>query len=134
MRRRGAASERGIAEEGDPEALHEGGGGEARGQRDMPSASTISTAISGAATPMPGSRAWKSSHSLKKPFSGGSPAIANSADQEAGRGPPHPANEPAVPVHVPRAGGVEDRSSFADREALPGVLRDSLHGDYTDLG
>jgi hypothetical protein len=35
-----------------------------------------------------------------------------------------PYGQPWVPIST----------SFADREALPGVLRDSLRGDYTDLG
>ncbi len=44
----------------------------------------MSTAISGEATPIPGSRAWKSSHSLKKPFSGGRPAIATAPTRKHG--------------------------------------------------
>jgi hypothetical protein len=35
-----------------------------------------------------------------------------------------PYGQPWVPIST----------SFADRQALPGVLRDSLRGDYTDLG
>ncbi len=41
-----------------------------------PTASVISGATRGAELPMPGSKDWKSSHSLTKPFRGGKPAMA----------------------------------------------------------
>jgi len=51
VRRRGGV--RRGPEEGDAEALTEGGGGPARRSAEQPSASTMSTAISGEATPIP---------------------------------------------------------------------------------
>ena len=79
-----AASERGSARKVIPKHFTKAAAARPAVSASMPSASTMSTAISGEATPIPGSSAWKSSHSLKKPFSGGSPAIATAPTRKQG--------------------------------------------------
>ena len=50
----------------------------------MPTASTMPTATSGRGLAMPGRSDWKSSHSLTKPLSGGSPAMASAPTRKSG--------------------------------------------------
>ena len=106
-----AASLRGSAEERDAERPDEAGRGEPGGQRERRRWPGANARLS-AGRRDPGrfwSSAWNVSHSLTKPFSGGSAGDGHRADEEARGGPRHPLDEPAQRLHVARAGGVQRR-------------------------
>src|SRR6185369_1708083 len=71
-----AAGERGIARNVIPKALTNPAAASPAVSASTLTASVMSGATIGARLSMPGSSDWKRSHSLTKPFSGGSPAMA----------------------------------------------------------
>ncbi len=79
-----ARSERGRARNVIPKAFANAAAARPAVRASIPRAKTISTATIGEATPMPGRSDWKSSHSLKNPFSGGRPEIATAPSRKHG--------------------------------------------------
>ncbi len=72
---RSAAGDRGIARNVIPNALTNPAAASPPVRASTPTASVRRGATRNAGLPMPGSSDWKRSHSLTKPFSGGSPAM-----------------------------------------------------------
>ena len=72
---------------------------------------------------------WKISHSLTNPFSGGSAAIPNVPMNVIAADARKAMDEPAEPVHVPRAGGVLDHAGLQEQQRLVrAVVRHVVQG------